>query len=594
MADEVVGREVELAAIDRFVERAATGLAALVLEGEAGIGKTTIWEAAVDAARSSGFRVLRSRPARSEQGLTLGGLTDLLGESTTRTSRACPIPNAGRSRSRCFGRARRAPRPTSEPCRWRSPACSAARRRRPGPRRHRRRAVARRSSAAIVAYAMRRLADRPIGLLVSVRTGRDGGIGTRPRGGREPDRTERIVLGPLPLASLHRLFQDRLAGRFPARALRIEAASGGNPLYALEIGRALARSGPRDGPATRRCRYRARSALLIEGRISALPPATRRACCSRPPAAEPTVETLERASPRLRDGARAGHRRRPRRDRPRRRPVRPSAVRPGRAAARATPDELRAAHAVLADATASADARARHLGRRGRRPRRGCRRGARGRGGRAPRPRRDARRRCALPRGERGRRRTRARRAPARRARLAAECLFIDLSEIRRGRPDPRGGDRGGSAGSGAGRGAEPAGDHPLLPRPTSPRRSRSASRRWRRPARTRSCAPGSSAGSAILVMQLDLERGVASHRRGGDRCSTARRAGSRRPRPLANALLLRAAGELGLVRPTRPARSNAVSASSRPTAARGRRRAPTAAPSGSPGSPTISTGRSR
>jgi predicted ATPase len=38
-AEAVIGRENELRAIDEFLEKAAGGTAALILEGEAGIGK---------------------------------------------------------------------------------------------------------------------------------------------------------------------------------------------------------------------------------------------------------------------------------------------------------------------------------------------------------------------------------------------------------------------------------------------------------------------------------------------------------------------------------------------------------------------------
>ena len=78
MADEVVGRGIELAAVGRLLAGASRTLAALVVEGEAGIGKSTIWEAGVAAATDAGFTVLSCRPARSEQRLTLGALTDLL------------------------------------------------------------------------------------------------------------------------------------------------------------------------------------------------------------------------------------------------------------------------------------------------------------------------------------------------------------------------------------------------------------------------------------------------------------------------------------------------------------------------------------
>ena len=49
----------------------------MVLEGEPGIGKSTLWLAAVAAARRRGFLVLSSRPAEAERGLAHVGLGDL-------------------------------------------------------------------------------------------------------------------------------------------------------------------------------------------------------------------------------------------------------------------------------------------------------------------------------------------------------------------------------------------------------------------------------------------------------------------------------------------------------------------------------------
>jgi predicted ATPase len=72
---DVIGRAAELAAVDRFLEVAAGGLASLLIDGDAGIGKTAIWRASLDRARQQGARVLRSAPAESERNLTLGGLT---------------------------------------------------------------------------------------------------------------------------------------------------------------------------------------------------------------------------------------------------------------------------------------------------------------------------------------------------------------------------------------------------------------------------------------------------------------------------------------------------------------------------------------
>src|ERR1700704_4381435 len=77
MAFEIVSREAELASVQAFIGRPASGPAALVLEGEAGIGKSTLWLAGVEQARALGIRVLSSRPAAAERGLAHVGLGDL-------------------------------------------------------------------------------------------------------------------------------------------------------------------------------------------------------------------------------------------------------------------------------------------------------------------------------------------------------------------------------------------------------------------------------------------------------------------------------------------------------------------------------------
>ena len=77
MPFEIVGREEDRASVEAFVGRAEGGAAALVLEGEAGIGKSTLWLAGVEFARSRGLRVLLSRPAEAESGLAHVGLGDL-------------------------------------------------------------------------------------------------------------------------------------------------------------------------------------------------------------------------------------------------------------------------------------------------------------------------------------------------------------------------------------------------------------------------------------------------------------------------------------------------------------------------------------
>jgi thymidylate kinase len=50
----------------------------LLVEGEAGIGKTSIWSRCLDDARERGFQVLVTRAAEAETRLGLTALADLL------------------------------------------------------------------------------------------------------------------------------------------------------------------------------------------------------------------------------------------------------------------------------------------------------------------------------------------------------------------------------------------------------------------------------------------------------------------------------------------------------------------------------------
>jgi len=52
----IVGRDAELASIESWLD--APGGRTLLIEGEPGIGKTTVWRAAVDQARARGFRTI--------------------------------------------------------------------------------------------------------------------------------------------------------------------------------------------------------------------------------------------------------------------------------------------------------------------------------------------------------------------------------------------------------------------------------------------------------------------------------------------------------------------------------------------------------
>src|SRR5262249_33213567 len=86
-----IGREPELALLREFLGRRDGGQA-LVLSGGAGIGKTTLWEAAVGAARRRRFRVLSTRASGADTRLAFAGLIDLLDDVESRELAALPTP----------------------------------------------------------------------------------------------------------------------------------------------------------------------------------------------------------------------------------------------------------------------------------------------------------------------------------------------------------------------------------------------------------------------------------------------------------------------------------------------------------------------
>lgn len=92
MPVEIVGRERELALLRAFLDDASEGPAQLVLEGEAGIGKTVLWQAGVEEAGRRGFRVLAARPAEAEQGFAHAGLGDLFEPWRAEVLPALPAP----------------------------------------------------------------------------------------------------------------------------------------------------------------------------------------------------------------------------------------------------------------------------------------------------------------------------------------------------------------------------------------------------------------------------------------------------------------------------------------------------------------------
>jgi len=235
----IVGREAELAALDAFL--GSDSSRAFVLTGGPGIGKTTLWKAAVDLARQRGLRVLSARGSGAETPLAFAGLIDLLDGVREEELAGLPPPQRHALDAALF---RAAPAGDPPPPAAISVAFLNAVR-----------ALTAgdplliavddgqwldSASAEAVAYAARRLDGYPARFLVAKRP-RASSLFEREHG---PKGLHRLSLGPLSFGAVQRLLAERLGLRLPRRVLRrVMEATLGNPLFALELGRALAARG---------------------------------------------------------------------------------------------------------------------------------------------------------------------------------------------------------------------------------------------------------------------------------------------------------------------------------------------------------------
>ncbi|HYZ79530.1 MAG TPA: AAA family ATPase [Gaiellaceae bacterium] len=282
----LVGRDEELDRIDRLVGDLDALPAALVLEGEAGIGKTTIWEAGITAAEGAGFRVLRATPSEAEASLAFAAAADLLAPIADEATAGLPdvqrralaaalllesndVAADRRAVATAFlGALRRlaASRPVFvglDDVQWLDA-----------------------ESALLLSFAARRLTSERIGFLLAHRAGEAG-----PRLELGPNE-QRVAIGPLSLGALHRLLHDRLGEPLPRPLLRrIHDVSGGNPFFAHELASVAKGATGHDLPLP------ATLEPLVEARLRGLPPRTRAvlaelAASTSPESADPDEEAI--------------------------------------------------------------------------------------------------------------------------------------------------------------------------------------------------------------------------------------------------------------------------------------------------------------
>ncbi|MDT5029671.1 MAG: hypothetical protein QOE61_6629, partial [Micromonosporaceae bacterium] len=327
-----------------------------VLSGEAGMGKTTLWLAGVDAAAERGYRILSSRPSEAETRFSFAGLTDLFGGAGDVVAGLPPVQRRALEVALLLGEPeihvddRAVAAAFLEALRRLShdgPVCLAVD------------DVQWLDAASLAAlrYALARLEGESVAALLAVR----GDVPEWLRRAVPEDRRRTVHLTGLSLGATHELLRARLDATFPRPTLiRLWETSRGNPFFALELATALQRRGGTLAPGEH---LPIPSSLdeLLDARIDGLGAAALEVARAVAALADPNVAVLEAALGAGFDRAlaealdarilevdgehvRFTH------------PLLGSAV-----SARQTPARRRSLHARLADVVPSAEERARHL-----------------------------------------------------------------------------------------------------------------------------------------------------------------------------------------------------------------------------------------
>jgi DNA-binding CsgD family transcriptional regulator len=300
---EIVGREAELETARAFVDSVWDGPAVLFVEGEAGIGKTSVWSRCLHDARARGLHVLASRAAEAETGLGFTTLLDLLAEVGNSVLDELPGPQRhaleiallraetpkGRADPRAVSTAtlgvlRSLAKTTPlllaiDDLQWVDSA-----------------------SDRVIRFVLRRLEDERIGFVATRRVELDD-----PAAGLErtlaASRIHRLRLEPLSLDEIEAVVVVALGERLARPTLqRLYATSDGNPFFALEIARALQR---RDSSRPATLALPDSLQALVRDRLDALGPMTQRALFAASALSRPAVDHVMQALGGARGGMRA-------------------------------------------------------------------------------------------------------------------------------------------------------------------------------------------------------------------------------------------------------------------------------------------------
>ncbi len=289
---DMLGRDGEREQLERFVVSAWPRL--LLIEGEPGIGKTTLWRYGVDAASRAGCRVLAFRAGEAERSLTFAGLTGLLPDAAIDEV----LPHVPDPRRAALETAllRSDDRETPADPRTVGLALVSALT-----------ALAERQplllavddlqwldepTERVLGFALRRIGDANVGVLAARRTDASRAAAGTLETSVPEGRRERIVVGGLSRGALGRLVHDRLGLSLPRLvSARLHHESRGNPFVALELARAAQARGSLPPPGEP-FPVPADVVALVRDRIARLSPDARDALLAISLAARPTSELV--------------------------------------------------------------------------------------------------------------------------------------------------------------------------------------------------------------------------------------------------------------------------------------------------------------
>lgn len=102
------------------------------------------------------------------------------------------------------------------------------------------------ASRSVLEFAIRRLSDERIAFLLTRRSDQDSTAPLALETALSPEQLTLARIGPLSLGALHELLRRRLGNTFSRVTLRrLAESTGGNPYFALEVGRAITAAGSR-------------------------------------------------------------------------------------------------------------------------------------------------------------------------------------------------------------------------------------------------------------------------------------------------------------------------------------------------------------